>query len=140
MEFNSSFDQTNFMGYCPPSPNDYSNGCWEDHQEMTDYEQSNQWGYAPEPQNDQDNFMGYCQTPQNDSCHYANALNVSYSINQVPSSLEQSFNSFMLNCPTSPPSFSLENSSPLEYASAQNSFHTSQNDFITIPTYPETHS
>ncbi|KAL4365815.1 hypothetical protein AHAS_Ahas07G0143800 [Arachis hypogaea] len=60
------------MGYCPPSQNNYSNGGWEYHQKMTDYEQSTQWGYAPEPQNDQDNFMGYCPTPQNDSCHYAN--------------------------------------------------------------------
>ncbi|KAL4321682.1 hypothetical protein AHAS_Ahas14G0134900 [Arachis hypogaea] len=72
MEFTSSFDQINFMGYCPPSPNDYPNGGWEYHQEMTDYEQSAQWGYAPKPQNDQDNFIGYCPTPQNDSCHYAN--------------------------------------------------------------------
>ncbi|KAL4315759.1 hypothetical protein AHAS_Ahas15G0217200 [Arachis hypogaea] len=46
----------------------------------------------------------------------------------------------MQNCPTSPSSFSFENSSPLEYASAQNSFHTSQNDFTTMPTCPETHS
>jgi len=40
------------MGYCPPSQNDYSNGGWEYHQEMTDYGQSTQWGYALKPQND----------------------------------------------------------------------------------------
>ncbi|KAL4315825.1 hypothetical protein AHAS_Ahas15G0223800 [Arachis hypogaea] len=63
MEFTSSFDQTNFMGYFTPSPNDYSNGGWEYHQEMANYEQSNQWGYGSEPQNDQDNFMRYCPLP-----------------------------------------------------------------------------
>ena len=75
MEFNSSFDQTNFMGYCPPSQYDsshYPNGGYEYHQEMTDYEQSTQWGYAPGPQNDQNTFIRYFPTPQNDSCHYAN--------------------------------------------------------------------
>ncbi|KAL4344363.1 hypothetical protein AHAS_Ahas11G0170900 [Arachis hypogaea] len=40
---------------------------------MTNYEQSNQWGYASGTQNGQDNSMGYYPTPQNDSCHYANA-------------------------------------------------------------------
>ncbi|KAL4306403.1 hypothetical protein AHAS_Ahas16G0174800 [Arachis hypogaea] len=63
------------MGYYPPPQNDsshYPNGGWEYHQEMTDYEQSNQCGYAPGPQNDQDNFMGYCPKPQNDSSHYPN--------------------------------------------------------------------
>ncbi|KAL4276344.1 hypothetical protein AHAS_Ahas20G0197800 [Arachis hypogaea] len=68
------------------------------------------------------------------------ALNSPYSTYQEPSSLESTFNSFMQNCPTSLPSFSFENSSPLEYASAQNSFNTSQNDFTTMPMYPETHS
>ncbi|KAL4293718.1 hypothetical protein AHAS_Ahas18G0156100 [Arachis hypogaea] len=63
------------MGYFPPSQNDsshYPNGGWEYHQEMTDYEQSTQWGYAPGTQHNQDNFMRYCPTPQHDSCHYAN--------------------------------------------------------------------
>ncbi|KAL4321667.1 hypothetical protein AHAS_Ahas14G0133400 [Arachis hypogaea] len=75
MEFTSSLDQANFMGYYPPPQNDsshYPNGGWEYHQEMIDYEQSTQWGYAPESQNYQDNFIGYCPTPQNDSSHYAN--------------------------------------------------------------------
>ncbi|KAL4287303.1 hypothetical protein AHAS_Ahas19G0172700 [Arachis hypogaea] len=70
MEFNSSFDQINSMVYYPPPQNDsshYPNGGWEYHQEMTNYEQSNQWGYA-----NQDNSMRYYPTPQNDSCHYAN--------------------------------------------------------------------
>ncbi|KAL4321759.1 hypothetical protein AHAS_Ahas14G0142600 [Arachis hypogaea] len=37
------------------------------------------------------------------------AFDNSYSTYQEPSSLEQTFNSFMQNCPTSPPSFSCEN-------------------------------
>ncbi|KAL4287437.1 hypothetical protein AHAS_Ahas19G0186100 [Arachis hypogaea] len=134
MEFTSCFDQTNFMGYCPPSPNDYSNGGWKYHQEVTEYEQSTQWGYAPGPQNNQDNSMRYHPTPQNDSCHYANAFNSAYSTYQEPSSLECTFNSFMQNCPTSSPSFSFENPSSLDYASTQsflqdpyNSFHQPQN-------------
>ncbi|KAL4344343.1 hypothetical protein AHAS_Ahas11G0168900 [Arachis hypogaea] len=39
MEFNSSYDQSNFMGYYPPSP--ISNGGWEYHQENTKSEHSN---------------------------------------------------------------------------------------------------
>ena len=40
MEFTSSFNQTNFMGYCPPSQYDsshYSNGGWEYHQGMKEH-------------------------------------------------------------------------------------------------------
>ncbi|KAL4293832.1 hypothetical protein AHAS_Ahas18G0167500 [Arachis hypogaea] len=73
MEFNSSFDQTNFMGYFPPSQYDsshYPNGGWEYQQEITYSEQPNQWRYAPEPQIDQANHMRYCPEPQNDLCHY----------------------------------------------------------------------
>ncbi|KAL4300906.1 hypothetical protein AHAS_Ahas17G0247700 [Arachis hypogaea] len=62
------------------------------------------------------------------------AFNSSYSTYQEPSSLEGTFNSFMQNCPTSPPSFSFENSSSLDYVSTQsflqdpyNSFHQPQN-------------
>ncbi|KAL4321676.1 hypothetical protein AHAS_Ahas14G0134300 [Arachis hypogaea] len=58
MEFTSSFDQANFMGYCPPPQNDsshYPNGGWEYHQGMIEYEQSNQMGDASGPQNDQEN-------------------------------------------------------------------------------------
>ncbi|KAL4306632.1 hypothetical protein AHAS_Ahas16G0197700 [Arachis hypogaea] len=73
----------------------------------------------PMPQEDP-----YCDEFNNSSsCSWEDqnqrALNVSYSINQEPSSLEQSFNSFMLNCLTSPPSFSLENSSSLDFAFTQ---------------------
>ncbi|KAL4276048.1 hypothetical protein AHAS_Ahas20G0168200 [Arachis hypogaea] len=67
MEFNSSCDQINFMGYYPPSPIDYSKGGWEYHQEITDSEHSNQWRYTSEPQDKQDKFMRYYPTPQNDS-------------------------------------------------------------------------
>ncbi|KAL4306605.1 hypothetical protein AHAS_Ahas16G0195000 [Arachis hypogaea] len=62
------------------------------------------------------------------------ALNVSYSTYQEPSTLKHTFNSFMQNCPTLPPSFSFENSSLLDYASTKsflqnpyNSFHQPQN-------------
>ncbi|KAL4365158.1 hypothetical protein AHAS_Ahas07G0078100 [Arachis hypogaea] len=59
------------MGYYPPPEYDsihYPNGGWEYHQELTDSEQPNQWGYASE--NDQDNFMKYCPPPQDDLGHY----------------------------------------------------------------------
>ncbi|KAL4371239.1 hypothetical protein AHAS_Ahas06G0145900 [Arachis hypogaea] len=147
------------MGYFPPPQNDssyYSNGGWKYYQETTDFEQSNQWGYA-----NQDNSMEYYPTPQNNSCYYANVFDSSYPTYQEPSSLEQTFNSLIQNCPTSPPSFSFEDCSSLDYASTQsllqdpyNSFHqpqnlfhnpqdsshTTQNNFTTAPTYPETHS
>ncbi|KAL4287414.1 hypothetical protein AHAS_Ahas19G0183800 [Arachis hypogaea] len=62
------------------------------------------------------------------------AFNSPYSTYQEPSSLERTFNSFVQNCPTSPPSFSFENSSSFDYASTQsflqnlyNSFHQPQN-------------
>ncbi|KAL4329365.1 hypothetical protein AHAS_Ahas13G0292800 [Arachis hypogaea] len=82
------------------------------------------------------------------------ALNVSYSINQEPSSLEQTFNLFMQSCPTSPPCFSSKNPSSLDYTStqsflqdlynsfhqpqdtpdySQNSFHIPQHNFTIIP-------
>ncbi|KAL4293820.1 hypothetical protein AHAS_Ahas18G0166300 [Arachis hypogaea] len=72
MEFNSSYNQTDFMGYYPPSP--ISNGGWEYHQEITDPEHSNPWRYAPEPQIDQANHMRYCPEPQNDLCHCARGV------------------------------------------------------------------
>ncbi|KAL4321673.1 hypothetical protein AHAS_Ahas14G0134000 [Arachis hypogaea] len=49
------------------------------------------------------------------------AFDNSYSTYQEPSSLEQAFNSFMKTCPTSPPSFSYENPSSLDFASTQTS-------------------
>ena len=69
MEFNSSYDQTNFMGYYPPSQ--ISNGGWEYHQQTTDPEHSNPWRYVSEPQDEQENHMGYFPPPQNDSSHYS---------------------------------------------------------------------
>ncbi|KAL4350588.1 uncharacterized protein DS421_10g301930 [Arachis hypogaea] len=68
MEFNSSYDRTNFMGYYPPSP--ISNGGWEYHQEDTNSEHSNPWRFASEPQDEQENFEEYQPPPQNDSYHY----------------------------------------------------------------------
>ncbi|KAL4345856.1 hypothetical protein AHAS_Ahas11G0320200 [Arachis hypogaea] len=161
MEFTSSFDQTNFMGYCPPPQNDscyYANGGWEYHQEMIEYEQSidapgplsdQNMRYFPPPQYDlchdpkggweyQQGMMEYEHLPQTQNEPYSDesnnysccswegqnqrALNSPYSTYQEPSSLEQTFNAFMQNCPTSLPSFSIENYSSLEYTSTQNSF------------------
>ncbi|KAL4306588.1 hypothetical protein AHAS_Ahas16G0193300 [Arachis hypogaea] len=76
MVFTSSFDQTNFIGYYPPSQYDsshYPNGGWEYHQKITYSEQPNQWGYTSEPQDEQDNFMGYYPTLKNDSYQYPNS-------------------------------------------------------------------
>ncbi|KAL4315474.1 hypothetical protein AHAS_Ahas15G0188700 [Arachis hypogaea] len=80
----------------------------------------------PMPQDDP-----YCEEFNNSSsCAWKDqnqrALNVSYSTYQEPSSLEQTFNSFMESCQTSPPSFSSENSSSLNYPSTQNLFQNSQ--------------
>ncbi|KAL4350492.1 hypothetical protein AHAS_Ahas10G0147400 [Arachis hypogaea] len=75
MEFNSSFNQTNIMGYSLPSQYDsshYSNDGWEYHQEITDSEHSNQWRYASEPQDEQENHIGYHPPPQYYSIHYPN--------------------------------------------------------------------
>ncbi|KAL4344388.1 hypothetical protein AHAS_Ahas11G0173400 [Arachis hypogaea] len=190
------------------------------HQELTDSEQPNQWGYAPESQFDQANHMRYYPEPQNELCHYPygvwaypqeceqssernllpepqknsntpyaihpetssldtafnkfmqdcppmpqddpyldefnndshcgwedqnqKAFDSSYSPYQEPSSLEQIINSFMQNCPTSPPSFSLENSSSLDFSSTQNfpqdsydSFHQPQNSFYYTENSPQ---
>ncbi|KAL4315990.1 hypothetical protein AHAS_Ahas15G0240300 [Arachis hypogaea] len=152
------------MGYFSPPQNDsshYSNDGWEYRQEIANSEHSNPWRFAPEPQIDQANHMRRCPEPQNDLCHYSHALNVSYSINQEPSSLEQTFNSFMQNYPTSPPISSLENSSSLDYAStqsllqdphhpfyqlqnllhnSQDSFHTTQNNLTPTHPYPQNFS
>ena len=70
MEFNSSYDQTNFMGYYPSSP--ISNGGWEYHQENTHPEHSNSWRFASETQDEQENHMGYFPPPQNDASHDSN--------------------------------------------------------------------
>ncbi|KAL4357106.1 hypothetical protein AHAS_Ahas09G0153500 [Arachis hypogaea] len=66
MEFTSSFNQLYHMEYFPSPQNDsshYPNGGWEYHQEMRNYEQSTQLGYALIPQNDQSNFMGNFSPP-----------------------------------------------------------------------------
>ncbi|KAL4276444.1 hypothetical protein AHAS_Ahas20G0207800 [Arachis hypogaea] len=127
MEFNSSYDQTNFMGYYPPSL--ISNGGWEYHQENTKSEHSNPWRFDSETQDGQENHMGYLPPPQNDASCYSNGgweeqnqktFESSYSTYQEPSSLERAFNSLMQNCPTSPSSFSSENSSSLDFVSTQN--------------------
>ncbi|KAL4344132.1 hypothetical protein AHAS_Ahas11G0147800 [Arachis hypogaea] len=75
--------------------------------------------YPPMPQDDPycdefDNSSSYAWEDQNQK-----AFDSSYSTYQEPSSLEQTFNLFMQNYPTSPPSFSCENSSSLDDASTQ---------------------
>ncbi|KAL4381387.1 hypothetical protein AHAS_Ahas04G0128400 [Arachis hypogaea] len=72
MEFNSSYDQTNFMGYYPPSPISISNDGWKYHQQIIDPEHSNPWRYVSEPQDEPENRMGYFPPPQNNSSHYSN--------------------------------------------------------------------
>ncbi|KAL4357002.1 hypothetical protein AHAS_Ahas09G0143100 [Arachis hypogaea] len=132
MEFNSSCDQTNFLGYHPPSQ--ISNGGWEYHQEFTDSKHSNPWRCTSKPQDEQDNHMGYFSPPQNDSYHYPHG--------------GWEYHQGMKEHPPSRPSFSFESSSSLNYASTQsfhqnpyksphqshNSFHTPQHNFTT--TYP----
>nr|XP_025628345.1 putative uncharacterized protein DDB_G0287113 [Arachis hypogaea] len=78
--------------------------------------------FSPEPQNDQfynDSHCGWEDQNQK-------AFDSSYSTYQEPSSLEQTINSFMESCQTSPPSFSSENSSSLNYPLTQNLFQNSQ--------------
>ncbi|KAL4371574.1 hypothetical protein AHAS_Ahas06G0179400 [Arachis hypogaea] len=91
MEFNSSCDQTNFMGYYPPSP--ISNGGWEYHQEITDSEHSNPWRFASQTQDEQENHMVYFLPPQNDGSHDSNGgwegnSNAPYDIHPKISSLD----------------------------------------------------
>ncbi|KAL4356882.1 hypothetical protein AHAS_Ahas09G0131100 [Arachis hypogaea] len=117
------------MGYHPPSS--ISNGGWEYHQELTDSEHSNPWRNASEPQNEQENHMGYFSPPQNDSSHYPHG--------------GWKYHHRMKEHPPSLPSFSIESSSSLNYASTRsflqnpyksshqshNSFHTPQHNFTT---------
>ncbi|KAL4359126.1 hypothetical protein AHAS_Ahas08G0046200 [Arachis hypogaea] len=124
MEFTSSFSQTNFMGYCPPSQYDssqYSNYGWEYHQEDTNSEHSNPWRFASEPQDEQENYDGYQPPPQNDSYHYPHG---GWEYHQETANSEQS--NHMKNYPPSLSSFSFENSSSINYASTQNPSHDSQ--------------
>ncbi|KAL4276468.1 hypothetical protein AHAS_Ahas20G0210200 [Arachis hypogaea] len=114
MEFNSSYDQTNFMGYYPPSP--ISNGGWKYHQENTNSKHSNPWRIASETQDEKENHMEYFLPPQNDSSHYSNG---GWDGFQETANPEQS--THMRNCPTSPPTSTFENSSSPKYASTQTS-------------------
>ncbi|KAL4315773.1 hypothetical protein AHAS_Ahas15G0218600 [Arachis hypogaea] len=109
MEFNSSYDQTNFMGYYPPSP--ISNGGWEYHHENTHSEHSNSWRFASETQDEQENHMGFLPPPQNDASCYSNdgwgeqnqkTFESPYSTYQELSSLERTINSLIQNFPNSP--------------------------------------
>ncbi|KAL4287647.1 hypothetical protein AHAS_Ahas19G0207100 [Arachis hypogaea] len=84
---------------------------------------------SPEQQNDP-----YCdEVDDYSSCGWEDqnqrAFDSSYSTYQEASSLERTFNSFMQNYPTSPLSFSLENPSSLDFASAQNSLQDPYNSF-----------
>ncbi|QHN77767.1 uncharacterized protein DS421_19g655620 [Arachis hypogaea] len=81
---------------------------------------------SPLPQND-----SYCDEFNNSSsCAWENqnqkAFDNSYCTYQELSLLEQTFNSFMESCQTSPPSFSSENSSSLNYPWTQNPFQNSK--------------
>ncbi|KAL4344512.1 hypothetical protein AHAS_Ahas11G0185800 [Arachis hypogaea] len=114
MEFNSSHDQTNSMGYHPPSP--ISNDGWEYHQETSNSGLSNSWSHASEPQDEKEKHMGYFPTPQNDSSHYFNG---GWEYYQETANSEQS--THMRDCPTSPPTSTFENSSSTKYASTQTS-------------------
>ncbi|KAL4276279.1 hypothetical protein AHAS_Ahas20G0191300 [Arachis hypogaea] len=114
MEFNSSYDQTNFMGYYPPSS--ISNGGWEYHQENTNSKHSNSWRIASETQDEKENHMEYFLPPQNDSSHYSNGGWECFQENASP---EQS--THMKNCPTSLSTSTFENSSSSKYASTQTS-------------------
>ncbi|KAL4306479.1 hypothetical protein AHAS_Ahas16G0182400 [Arachis hypogaea] len=138
MEFNSSYDQTNSMGYHPPSP--ISNGGWEYHQQITNPEHSNSWRLASETQDEQENHMGYQPPPQNDSYHYPHG--------------RWKHRQRMEKHPPSRPSFSFESSSSLDYASTQsflqnpyqsshrshNSFHTPQHNFTTTHSLHQNYS
>ncbi|KAL4329473.1 hypothetical protein AHAS_Ahas13G0303600 [Arachis hypogaea] len=114
MEFNSSYDQINSMGYHPPSP--ISNDGWEYHQETSNSGLSNSWSHASEPQDEKENHMGYFPPPQNDSSHYSNG---GWEYYQETANSEQS--THMRDCLTSPPTFTFENSSSPKYASTQTS-------------------
>ncbi|QHO07231.1 uncharacterized protein DS421_14g461830 [Arachis hypogaea] len=81
---------------------------------------------SPMPQDD-----SYCDEFNNSSsCAWENqnqkAFDNSYSTYQELSSLEKTFNSFMESYQTSPPSFSSENSSSLNYPLTRNFFQNSQ--------------
>ncbi|KAL4371698.1 hypothetical protein AHAS_Ahas06G0191800 [Arachis hypogaea] len=125
MEFTSSFSQTNFMGYCPPSQYDssqYPNYGWEYHQEDTNSEHSNPWRFASEPQDEQENYEGYQPPPQNDSYHYPHG---GWEYHQETANSEQS--NHMKNYPPLLPSLSFQNSSSFNYASTQNSLQDPYN-------------
>ncbi|KAL4344459.1 hypothetical protein AHAS_Ahas11G0180500 [Arachis hypogaea] len=113
---------------------------------------------SPWPQNDSHSEEFYNDSHCGWEDQNQRTLNVSYSINQEPSSLEQTINSFMQNYPTSIPISSLENSSSLDYVptqsllqdphhsfhqpqnlfhNSQDSFYTTQNNLTTKHPYPQ---
>ncbi|KAL4337499.1 hypothetical protein AHAS_Ahas12G0116300 [Arachis hypogaea] len=114
----------NSMRYYPPSP--ISNGGWEYHQEISNSEHSNPWSYASEPQDEQENHMGYFSPPQNDSSHYSNG---GWEYYQRIANSEQSIH--MRYRPTSPPIFTFENSSSLNYA--QHKIHPKTHNQHKLP-------
>ncbi|KAL4286776.1 hypothetical protein AHAS_Ahas19G0120000 [Arachis hypogaea] len=124
----SYFDESNNYSYCEWEGQNQRdlNDLYVVHQEKSSLECAfNKFmqDFPPIPQDDP-----YCDEFNNSSsCAWEDqnqrALNVSNSINQEPSELEQSFNSFMQNCPTLPPNFLFENPSSLDYASTQSFLH-----------------
>ncbi|KAL4276161.1 hypothetical protein AHAS_Ahas20G0179500 [Arachis hypogaea] len=104
MEFNSSYDQTNSMGYHPPSP--ISNDGWEYHQETSNSGLSNSWSHASKPQDEKENHMGYFPPSQNDASHASNGgwegnSSAPYDIHPKISSLDHASTESL--CQNSPP-------------------------------------
>ncbi|QHO19932.1 uncharacterized protein DS421_11g333410 [Arachis hypogaea] len=148
------------MGYSPEPQHDsyyydnYTNCGWEGqnirnlndpyfaHQETSSFDHAvNTFmqDCSSMPQNDPhcDEFNNYSSCGWEDQSQ--TAFNIPYSTYQEPSSLKHTFNLFMQNCLPSPPSFSFENSSSLDYPSIQsflqdpyNSFHQPQNSFHNL--------
>ncbi|KAL4329600.1 hypothetical protein AHAS_Ahas13G0316300 [Arachis hypogaea] len=150
------------MEYSPP-PQNYSsyylNSGWEYHEEMINYEQSSQLGYAPGLQNDQSNSMGNIPPPQNDPRYYThggweyrehemgcfpgpqngpyfdecNHYSCCGWEDQNQRDFTHSYPIHQepspLNYLTSHPRFTYPNSSSLEHASTQNSFQNPYNSF-----------
>ncbi|KAL4337434.1 hypothetical protein AHAS_Ahas12G0109800 [Arachis hypogaea] len=128
--------------YCYDTDTNYGwegnfNASYSVHQETSSFDcavNTYMEDFSPMPQHD----PHYDEFNNDSHCGWKDqnqkAFDSLYSTYQEPSSLEHTFNSFIQNCPTSPFSFSFENSSPLEYTSVQDSFHTSQNNFT--PTHP----
>ncbi|KAL4356916.1 hypothetical protein AHAS_Ahas09G0134500 [Arachis hypogaea] len=121
------YEQSSEMNYFPEPQSDsycydsYTNHGWEgnisdslDCAINTYMEDCSPW-----PQNDPHSEEFHNSSSCDSEDQNQRVLNMSYSINQKPSLLEQTFNPFLQTCPTSPHSFSFENSSSLDYASTQ---------------------